>query len=761
MFFRVIWLISCVLLAIKANALPAAVEANYAYLHSEQPQPLSNILSLTESNWTAAETFGSHGFQRGEFWLRVHLNNTSSSKYPLILRFTYPLHDEVDFYEFDEQKQLLAAWKMGDMRSLSSDAVMDKHPAIKMTLAGDEEKWIYARVSGLNAMVLSIDILSEQEHQNSVHIQGVFSGLIYGALIVMALYNFILAVSMRDKAYYVYVAYVMTFLGLILVLTGDGFYYLWPQYPEFNQILLPVFAGGLIIPSLFFPYYLLNIRQHAPNVIWIFKVIAFVTLAFIFAIPILGIAKSIVVINALAVILTIGMLLLGFYFSYKRIPFARIYTFSWFVLLSGLGVLSLASLGMIENNLVTRNAGLLGGMIEIVILSLVLSQRITQEKNEKVNAIKEAMHNRKLFQELFDQAPIGIVRFDLTGRLVAINPMLIRMMEFSSEEEALSDAHVISNVMTDHLKIKNQLLTDKKVLDKEMGIKNAKGNVVTCSVSLHYYEELGNQYIEAYITDIRERIEAQNIREYMEKERLLSIEQLVTGVAHEVNTPLGVNITSISHIKEILDEIDLKMKNQSLTRERFNLFIEDSQQLLEIITHNLQKISNLIRRFKLVSVEKTDKVMMNIKQHLELSLHSHLFIGQNVEIELNCESNLNIESYPTAWSIIVEQLIENSVVHGFSNQATQKKITISVDVLDDQTLHFDYRDNGIGMDSDLAQRVFGPFVTTKRGSNDHAGLGLYRIYNLVTRVLNGEVSLHDTQGFHLTIRFNPLIDTVH
>ena len=753
MLSRILCLLCWLFLSTSLQASPETIQVESAYFYAEKSSSFSSVLSLDESSWHQVTDFGSHGFLSGEFWLRTRLINLSEASQSVVLRFTYPSHDEVDFYELDKDAQLLQSWQMGDMRDQSDLQSMDKYPAIKINLSTKEEKWIYARVKSMNTMVLNLDIFSEKEHQNSIHLQTILSGLIYGVLLVMALYNFVLAVSMRDKAYYVYVLYVVTFLSFVLVLSGDGYFYLWSDFPELNQMLLPILAGFLIIPSLAFPYYLLDIKKQAPSVMWFYRLAAIVACLFLLMIPVLGIARSIILVNALSVALSISMLAIGVYLSFKKIPFARTYTLAWFILLLGLAVLSLASLGVIDSNLMTRNAGLLGGVAEVIILSLVLSQHISRERNAKLQAVQDAMRNRKLFQELFDQAPIGIVRFDLNGTIVTVNPMLTRMLGFKNKEQALEQINVLRNVITNHKLVREQLIENKKVLDKQMELRTAVGDRIPCSVSLHFYEESGNQYIEAYVTDIRERIEAQNIREYMEQERLTSIEQLVTGVAHEINTPLGVNITSISHIKEIIDEVDGEMERRTLTRDRFVQFISDSQQLLEIVTHNLQKMSNLVRRFKLVSVSHADKVMMNLKQHLELSLHSHLFIGQDVEIELNCDDDVNIQSYPAAWNIIIEQLIENSMVHGFTPEQIHKKITISISQLGSNEWSFDYKDNGQGLTKDLANRVFDPFVTTKRGSSDHAGLGLYRIFNLVHRVFDGEVGVKNGPGFHLILIF--------
>lgn len=753
MLSRILCLLCWLMLALNTQASLKTIQMESAYVYSEKPLTLSFVQSQAESYWTQVAEFGSHGFLEGEFWLRSRLHNIGASKQTVILRFSYPSHDEVDFYEVNSQGGLIHSWQVGDMRDHSESQLIDKHPAIKVVLEAQEIKWVYTRVKSMNTMVLSLDMLDEQEHQSSIQLQALLSGFLYGVLLVMALYNFVLAVSMKNKAYYIYVGYVLTFLGFVLVLSGDGYFYVWTQSPQLNQILLPVLAGFLIFPSLAFPYYLLDIKNQATNVMWFYRLAAVSGCVFMILIPFIGIAVSIIMINSISVTLSISMLLIGIYLSFKKVPFARIYTLAWFILLVGLAILSLASLGLIESNFMTRSAGLLGGVVEVIILSLVLTQHISQERNAKLNAVSDAMISRKLFQELFDQAPIGIVRFDLAGNIVTINPMLTRMLGFKSREEALAQTHILKNVITDHRLVRQHLIEHKKMLDKEMELRTASGERVPCSTSLHFYEEHGQQYIEAYVTDIRERIDAQNIREFMEQERLTSIEQLVTGVAHEINTPLGVNITSVSHIQEIIDEVDGEMERRSLTRDKFSRFISDSQQLLQIVTHNLQKMSNLVRRFKLVSVTNADKVMMNLKQHLELSLHSHLFIGQDIHVELNCADDINIQSYPTAWNIIVEQLLENSIVHGFTPEQIQKTINISVEALGNNKWRFDYHDNGQGMSDEIAKRVFDPFVTTKRGSSDHAGLGLYRIFNLVHRVFDAEVSIKSVQGFHLSIVF--------
>ena len=95
----------------------------------------------------------------------------------------------------------------------------------------------------------------------------------------------------------------------------------------------------------------------------------------------------------------------------------------------------------------------------------------------------------------------------------------------------------------------------------------------------------------------------------------------------------------------------------------------------------------------------------------------------------------------------------NSVLHGFEN-VEQGNITISASVADNQVLHIIYEDDGNGIPEDLRKRIFDPFVTTKRGQGG-SGLGMHRVYNLVTQALNGSITLtsEEGKGVHFSIVF--------
>ena len=178
------------------------------------------------------------------------------------------------------------------------------------------------------------------------------------------------------------------------------------------------------------------------------------------------------------------------------------------------------------------------------------------------------------------------------------------------------------------------------------------------------------------------------------------------------------------------------------------------------MTSNLQKISSLVQRFKLVSVNQMDivKANFNFHQHAEDVFEFHSFLNdgkkehQDITFKINTHGHKFINSYPAAWRIILDQLFENTLIHAFKDNQKNKTVWVELDWIDEQW-QFSYEDNGQGISEEMKLRIFDPFVTTKRGSSDNAGLGMYRVYNIVHQVLKGEVKVDSAAGFKLLIKF--------
>jgi signal transduction histidine kinase len=271
------------------------------------------------------------------------------------------------------------------------------------------------------------------------------------------------------------------------------------------------------------------------------------------------------------------------------------------------------------------------------------------------------------------------------------------------------------------------------------------------------------------IRKTKERLEQQNAAlnsaltalqeaqsELVRQEKLASLGRLVAGVAHEINTPLGICVTATSHLVQELKLTREELAAGEMTEDSLQQFLEIVDQSLRILTTNTQRAAALVRSFKQVAVDQSsdDIRSFNLRTYLHevlLSLQPKLK-GRAVKVEVDCGPDISLVSFPGAVSQIVTNMVVNSLVHGFEReQAGAIRIKAA---LEDEMVVFDYSDDGAGMDADMLGKLFDPFFTTKRGSGG-SGLGAHILYNLVTGSLGGTVKVESApgQGLRYQLRF--------
>ncbi|MBD8525760.1 ATP-binding protein [Pseudomarimonas arenosa] len=255
--------------------------------------------------------------------------------------------------------------------------------------------------------------------------------------------------------------------------------------------------------------------------------------------------------------------------------------------------------------------------------------------------------------------------------------------------------------------------------------------------------ETRNEQLRSTISELR-AAQAQLV----EAEKHLALNRLVTGVAHEINSPLGVAVTAQSLLDFKLREFRRHFEQQPLRRSELEEFLRICDETVLLLGNNLSRVADQVRSFRQISLDQSRELRrrFDVADYLRdvlLSLSGQLKQGGH-EAELDCPEALVIDSYPGALSQIVTQLIGNSLLHGFQGQM-QGRIRIGVRSLEDGGIELSYRDNGVGIPPEHLSQVFDPFFTTRRHEGS-SGLGLHLIYTLVTRRLQGQVQCESRPG---------------
>ncbi|MDM8557476.1 two-component regulator propeller domain-containing protein [Candidatus Parabeggiatoa sp. HSG14] len=266
-------------------------------------------------------------------------------------------------------------------------------------------------------------------------------------------------------------------------------------------------------------------------------------------------------------------------------------------------------------------------------------------------------------------------------------------------------------------------------------------------------------------------------RQLIEAEKMSALGNMVAGISHEVNTPIGIGRTMASLLDEKTADLMALYENGQMKRNNLDQYLKMVYQSNELILKNLTRAAELMKSFKEVAVDQSSeqKRRFLLKEYLHDILNSLQpeFKHTKHQVSIKCEKDILLISYPGAFSQIITNLVINSLIHGFSHfskrkenlkigqiiiEATTKNISSSMKIKEREEnkaiinkgdLILRYSDNGKGISAKIINNIFEPFFTTNR-QHGGTGLGLNIVFNLVTQKLNGTISCESIEGEGIT-----------
>ena len=302
----------------------------------------------------------------------------------------------------------------------------------------------------------------------------------------------------------------------------------------------------------------------------------------------------------------------------------------------------------------------------------------------------------------------------------------------SLEEEVAKKTATLSRIMLDLEQQKDELLVNQRELRQE---------------------NENRQFIEDELrkrnTELATSMETIQMAkdQLVESERMASLGGLVAGIAHDVNTPLGVSVTATSFLHDRVKKLQSAYENKKLTGNTMTSFLSEAEQTITLLTNNLNRASDLISSFKQVAVDQTSEAEreINVSEYLTEVVQSLApnFKKTQHTIDIHCPDDLSIKCAPGVLAQILTNMIMNSLIHGFEDK-TKGAIRLEISE-QDNNLVINYSDDGRGLDEGTLKRHFDAFFTTRRGKGG-SGLGTHIMYNLVTQTLGGDIEAFSKPG---------------
>ncbi|XOV79555.1 MAG: ATP-binding protein [Aestuariibacter sp.] len=352
------------------------------------------------------------------------------------------------------------------------------------------------------------------------------------------------------------------------------------------------------------------------------------------------------------------------------------------------------------------------------ILTLRLQRTITDPIENLVELVTD-IAQRKDYSKRAESSKVK----ELSILSSAFNSMLSRIQEHMvAQQEAEAE----------HRRLAQNL--EEKVNQRTQALKEANQELIQTLEKLHQFQ-----------------------RQMVQNEKMASLGDMVAGVAHEVNTPIGLGVTASTMMLDRLNDLKKAFDEKNLKASMLSKFMMEGEENLNIIYRNLNRAAELISSFKQVAVDQSSEQdrAFSFKQLMDeilLSLRPRLKNLAHV-IDIDCDENLCIETKAGPINQIMINLIMNSIIHGFESKE-KGRIVIRAEMMDESKVSITYTDDGKGIPEHMRKRIFDPFVTTKRGQGG-SGLGMHLVFNLVTQALNGSISLtsEEDKGVEFHIAF--------
>jgi PAS domain S-box-containing protein len=422
-------------------------------------------------------------------------------------------------------------------------------------------------------------------------------------------------------------------------------------------------------------------------------------------------------------------------------------------------------------------------------MSAALRERIAQlEQSQRRLSESEAR-----FKTLFDMAPLPLTVSDREGRIVAANRAVRHTFGSAADNivgKRSSEVPFWASAI-ERERIWQIYRTEGAVQGAIAGVLLPDGSVGSVAIWSSSLTQDGSDVIIWALLDLTEELNAkrelkdlnvslesrvrersaalerangelnatlQTLRhtqhELLSSEKMASLGSLVAGIAHELNTPIGNSLLASTALHDRVLDFEQQVSAGNLRRSQLTAHLDEVCTASTLISGSLHKAAELISSFKQIAVDQTNdqRRAFDLLAAVQDTIATYMPRLRRVpcEVTLQIPAGLVLDSYPGGLYQILNNLITNALTHAFE-QRQGAAITVSAERLEGDSIALAFSDNGSGMSDDVLKRVFDPFFTTKMGQGG-TGLGMNIVYNIVTGVLGGRISIDSSLGAGTTIR---------
>jgi diguanylate cyclase (GGDEF)-like protein len=334
------------------------------------------------------------GYTRGAVWLRLVLESRLPEVAEWRLELDYPSLDRAELFDATDPGTA-PRQRSGDTLRFDERSVPHRNPVFVIELAPGERRTLLLRVQSEGSLTVNPRLWrAEAFHEHSA--RGYAAQALYlGMLLALAAYNFLLWLALRDRAFLLYVVFVLGCGVGIASIYGFAGQFLWPEWIEWSNRAL---STGISIAGIVGPLFtraFLDTRRRAPGWHRALGAVAWLHVA-VLGLALFGPLRLGMQTMSTTTMLGCGAMLgCGIACALRGVPGARLFVLAWAVLLLGGVLMALRNFGLVPTNFATLYAMQIGSALEMLLLSFALAARFNQLRREKEQAQAETLASQQ------------------------------------------------------------------------------------------------------------------------------------------------------------------------------------------------------------------------------------------------------------------------------------------------------------------------------------------------------------------------------
>lgn len=365
-------------------------------------QSIHDILS-SPPQWQShsADAFN-RGYNASAWWLKLDVSNTLDQDQERLLEVAYAVLDYVDFYLVDGER-VVGEYHTGDKRVFSSRPKNSRMYVFPIEWQARQNLTLYLRIQSSSSVQAPLTLWQADSYAEHATMNNTQQGLYFGAMGAIIIYNLLIYFALRDRSYIYYVGFAASLPLFFASLNGFAFQYLWPQSLRWNNHAIPIFISCSILFGALFTREILQLRRVSKTLNRVITFFAITGLLMLLAAFVLPYKTTILFLVPLAILACLGDISAGVYCWLRHIGPARSYVVAWACFLVGTIIFTLNKVDVLPANMVTEHAIQFGSVLEAVLLSFALAERINTEKKLRFEAQEKSLEAQRLLTEDLEQ----------------------------------------------------------------------------------------------------------------------------------------------------------------------------------------------------------------------------------------------------------------------------------------------------------------------------------------------------------------------